>query len=144
MRRIYILSSSCHSAKLELDRVSDGRLCLPDSQLSRRKSSDVIRRGCSNWQYSVRVSASFCEGKRNLRRLFKRLISNSGLVIPTSSSVLNKVKEIDRKIDELRGFLEDVFLTPEEYRLLREVDNTVKERKLSELTPLDEVQSSTS
>jgi hypothetical protein len=65
-------------------------------------------------------------------------------VVYTSSSVLNKVKEIDRKIDELREFLEDVFLTPEEYRLLREADNMIKERKLSELTPLDEVQGSTS
>jgi len=62
----------------------------------------------------------------------------------TSSSVLSKVKEIDRKIDALREFLEDVFLTPEEYRLLREVDNIIRERKLSELTPLDEVQGSTS
>jgi hypothetical protein len=66
------------------------------------------------------------------------------LVISASSSVLSKVKEIDRKIDELREFLEDVFLTPEEYRLLREVDSIIRERKLSELTPLDEVQGSTS
>ncbi|WXG43902.1 MAG: hypothetical protein WED04_07715 [Promethearchaeati archaeon SRVP18_Atabeyarchaeia-1] len=77
-------------------------------------------------------------------RLFKTRSINSGLVVSTSSSVLNKVKEIDRKIDELREFLEDVFLTPEEYRLLREADNMIKERKLSELTPLDEVQGSTS
>ncbi len=77
-------------------------------------------------------------------RVFKRLFSNSGLVISTSSSVLSKVKEIDRKIDELREFLEDIFLTPEEYRLLREVDSIIRERKLSELTPLDEVQGSTS
>jgi len=79
-----------------------------------------------------------------LGRLFKTRSINSGLVVYTSSSVLNKVKEIDRKIDELREFLEDVFLTPEEYRLLREADNMIKERKLSELTPLDEVQGSTS
>jgi hypothetical protein len=54
------------------------------------------------------------------------------------------VKQIDRKIDELRDFLEDVFLTPQEYQLLREVDSIVREKKLSELTPLDEVESSTS
>jgi len=66
------------------------------------------------------------------------------LVISTSPSVLSKVKEIDRKIDELREFLEDVFVTPEEYKLLREVDSIIMERKLSELTPLDEVQGSTS
>jgi aspartyl/asparaginyl beta-hydroxylase (cupin superfamily) len=60
-----------------------------------------------------------------------------------SSSVLSKVKETDRKIDELGDFPEDVFLTPEEYRLLREVDGIVKEKKLSELAPLDEVQGST-
>ena len=51
-------------------------------------------------------------------------------MISTSSSVLNKVKEIDRKIDELREFLEDVFLTLEECRLLREVDSLVKEKEL--------------
>jgi molybdopterin biosynthesis enzyme MoaB len=77
-------------------------------------------------------------------RLFKTRSINFGLVVSTSSSVLNKVKEIDRKIDELREFLEDVFLTPEEYRLLRDADNMIKERKLGELTPLDEVQGSTS
>jgi hypothetical protein len=54
------------------------------------------------------------------------------------------VKENDTEMDELRDFLEDVFLTPEEYRLLREVDSIVKERKLGELKPLDEVQGSTS
>jgi len=86
-----------------------------------------------------------CRERTNmLGRLFKRLSSNSGLVISISSSVLSKVKEIDRKIDELRGFLEDVFLAPEEYRLLKEVNNIIKERKLSELTPLGEVQGSTS
>jgi hypothetical protein len=36
-----------------------------------------------------------------------------------SSSVLNKVKEIYRKSDELLDFLEDVFPTPEKHRLLR-------------------------
>jgi hypothetical protein len=65
-------------------------------------------------------------------------------VVSTSSSVLSKVKEIDRKIDELRDFLEDIFLTPEEYRLLREVDSVVREGRLSELKRLDEVQDSTS
>jgi hypothetical protein len=79
-----------------------------------------------------------------LERVFKRIFFYSGLVVSMTSSVLNKVKEIDRKIDELREFLEDVFLTPEEYRLLREVDSTIKEKKLSELTPLDEVRGSTS
>jgi hypothetical protein len=54
------------------------------------------------------------------------------------------VKEIDMEIDELPDFLEDVFLTPEEFRLLREVGSIVKEGKVRELKPLDEVQGSTS
>jgi len=35
-------------------------------------------------------------------------------------TVLEKVKEIGKKLDELRDFLEDVFLTKEEYILLKE------------------------
>jgi hypothetical protein len=54
------------------------------------------------------------------------------------------VKEIDRKINELWDFLEDVLLTPEEYRLLREVGGIVREKKLSESIPLNEVQGFTS
>ena len=65
-------------------------------------------------------------------------------MMPTSSSTLNKVKDIDKRIDELHEFLEDVLLTLEEYRLLREADVLIREGKLSELMPLDEVQDSTS
>jgi hypothetical protein len=65
-------------------------------------------------------------------------------VISTSPSNPNKVKETDRKIDEPRDFLEDVLLSPEEYRLLREADSIIREKKLSEFMPLDRVQGSTS
>jgi len=47
-----------------------------------------------------------------------------------SESVLEKVKEIDRKIDELFDFLEDVFLTYEEYLLVKDTDKIVKEKSL--------------
>ncbi len=40
-------------------------------------------------------------------------------------------------MDELRDFPDDVFLTPEEYRLLKVVDSIVREKKLSEFKPLD-------
>ena len=56
-----------------------------------------------------------------------------------SESVLGKVEEIGKKIDELKSFLEDVFLTAEEYLLLREADEIVKNKRFSELKPLDEV-----
>lgn len=61
------------------------------------------------------------------------------MVGPLTESVLERVKKIDRKLDELRKFLEDVFLTPEENVLLEDTDRLVKEKKLEELTSLDDV-----
>jgi len=54
-------------------------------------------------------------------------------------AVLRKVEEIDRKLDEIRDFLEDVFLTPDEFTLLKETDEIVKGKRFSELRSLDEV-----
>jgi hypothetical protein len=53
--------------------------------------------------------------------------------------VLKKVEEIGKKLDELRDFLEDVFLTTEEYTLLKETDEIVKSKRFSELKSLNEV-----
>jgi hypothetical protein len=53
-----------------------------------------------------------------------------------SENVLEKVEEIGRKLDELKDFLEDVFLTTEEYILLKEVDDIVKNKRFSELKSL--------
>jgi hypothetical protein len=55
-----------------------------------------------------------------------------------SETVLKRVEEIGRKLDELRDFLEDVFLTTEECLLLKETDEIVKDRRFSELKPLNE------
>ncbi|MEM2130411.1 MAG: hypothetical protein QXE05_10645 [Nitrososphaeria archaeon] len=54
-------------------------------------------------------------------------------------AVLEKVEEIGRKLDEIRGFLEDVFLTAEECVLLKEVDEIIGKKRFSELKSLDEV-----
>ncbi|MEM3366466.1 MAG: hypothetical protein QXQ64_09335 [Candidatus Bathyarchaeia archaeon] len=54
-------------------------------------------------------------------------------------TVLKKVEEIDRKLDRLRDFLEDVFLTAEECILLKEIDDRIREKRFNELKPLDEV-----
>ena len=54
-------------------------------------------------------------------------------------TVLEKVEEIGKKLDEIRDFLEDVFLTTEEYMLLKETDDIVKNKRFSELKSLDEV-----
>jgi len=54
-------------------------------------------------------------------------------------TVLEKVREIGKKLDELRDFLEDVFLTKEEYILLKETDEIVRNKRFSELKSLDEV-----
>ena len=53
--------------------------------------------------------------------------------------VLKKVEEIGKKLDELRDFLEYVFLTTEEYTLLKETDEIVKSKRFSELKSLNEV-----
>ncbi|MGB9777942.1 MAG: hypothetical protein ACPLW8_00930 [Candidatus Bathyarchaeales archaeon] len=54
-------------------------------------------------------------------------------------TVLEKVEEIGRKLDELKDFLEDVFLTTEECMLLKETDEIVKNKRFNELKPLNEV-----
>ncbi len=56
-----------------------------------------------------------------------------------SQAVLEKVEEIGKKLDELMEFLEDVFLTAEEYTLLKETDEIVKNKRFDELKPLNEV-----
>jgi len=53
--------------------------------------------------------------------------------------VLERIEEIGKKLDELMKFLEDVFLTTEEYALLKEVDEIVRERRFGELKSIDEV-----
>ena len=55
-------------------------------------------------------------------------------------TVAEKVREIDRKLDGLKDFLEEIFLTPEEYRLIKEADRSVEQRNLNGLVPLDELQ----
>jgi hypothetical protein len=45
-----------------------------------------------------------------------------------SEAVLVKIEEIGRKLDELMNFLEDVFLTVEEYMLLKETDEIVRDK----------------
>ena len=54
-------------------------------------------------------------------------------------TVLEKVKEIGKKLDELRNLLEDVFLTKEEYILLKEADEIIRNKRFNELKSLDEV-----
>jgi hypothetical protein len=56
-----------------------------------------------------------------------------------SEAVLEKIEEIGRKLDELRDFLENVFLTTEECILLKETDEIVKSKRFSELKSLNEV-----
>lgn len=56
-----------------------------------------------------------------------------------NETVLEKVKEISRKLDELKDFLEDVFLITEEYMLLKEIDQIVANKRFNELKTLDEV-----
>ena len=56
-----------------------------------------------------------------------------------SETVLEKVEEIGRKLDELRDFLEDVFLTTEECMLLKETDEIIKNKRFDELKSLNEI-----
>jgi len=54
-----------------------------------------------------------------------------------TESVIEKMEKMDRKLDELKEFLEDVFMTPEEGELAKEADKAVRLKKLDELVPLD-------
>jgi hypothetical protein len=48
-------------------------------------------------------------------------------------AILNKIERISRKLDELRNFLEDIFLTTKEYILLKEIDKVIKNKMFNEL-----------
>jgi hypothetical protein len=50
-----------------------------------------------------------------------------------------KIEEIGRKLDELMDFLEDVFLTVEEYMLLKETDEIVRNKRFCKLKSINEV-----
>jgi len=70
------------------------------------------------------------------------LLGRFGIIISggfLGETVLEKVEEIGRKLDELRDFLEDAFLTTEECMLLKETNEIVKSKRFDELKPLDEV-----
>ena len=67
------------------------------------------------------------------------LLFYSFVVESLTESVLERVKKIDKKLDELKTFLEDVFLTPEESVLLKDADRLVKGKRFKELTALDDV-----
>jgi len=56
-----------------------------------------------------------------------------------SAELLNAIKALSAKADELKNFLEDVFLTSEEYLMVREVDKLIAEKKFDELVSLDEL-----
>ena len=60
------------------------------------------------------------------------------MLILLSQAVLKKIERIDRKLDELREFIGDVFLTSDEYTLLGEVDETVKKNS-KEFASIDEL-----
>jgi len=60
-------------------------------------------------------------------------------VVLLGEAVSALIEEISRKIDELKDFLEDIFLTTEEYLLLKEVDEVVRDKRFSELKSLDEI-----
>jgi len=56
-----------------------------------------------------------------------------------SETVLKKIKDMDRKLDEIRGFLEDVFITSEEYSLIKETDSLIGQKKFDEFVNLNDV-----
>jgi len=56
-----------------------------------------------------------------------------------SEAILKKIDGIDKKLNELSEFLNDVFITPEEHALLRETDEVVKKKNLKRLVSIDEL-----
>ena len=55
-----------------------------------------------------------------------------------SETVLKKIKDVDRKLDEIKEFLQDVFITSEEYSLIKETDGLVRQKRFDEFVILDE------
>jgi len=62
-----------------------------------------------------------------------------GILITMSETVLKKIKDIDRKLDEIKGFLQDVFITSEEYSLIKGTDGLIRQKKFDEFVILDDL-----
>ena len=56
-----------------------------------------------------------------------------------SETVLKKIKDVDRKLDEIKEFLQDVFITSEEYSLIKETDDLIRQKKFDEFVILDDL-----
>ncbi len=56
------------------------------------------------------------------------------------TEILEKMNELDKRLEKLIELFNDVFLTHEEYLLIKEADEIVKQKKIEKETiPLDEV-----
>ena len=53
--------------------------------------------------------------------------------------IVEKLNEMDKKIDLIYQFLEDAFLTQEEKELIKDTDKIVKNKKNNELISLDDL-----
>lgn len=60
-------------------------------------------------------------------------------MITMSETVLKKIKDVDRKLDEIKEFLQDVFITSEEYSLIKETDGLIRQKKFYEFVILDDL-----
>jgi len=56
-----------------------------------------------------------------------------------SETVLKKIKDVDRKLDEIKGFLQDVLITSEVYSLIEETDGLIRQKKFDEFVILDDL-----
>jgi hypothetical protein len=50
--------------------------------------------------------------------------------MPMSETAL---KDVDRKLDEIKEFLQDVFITSEEYSLIKETDGLIRKKSAMSL-----------
>ena len=71
--------------------------------------------------------------------LERRFILGGGILGTMSQTVLKKIKDVDRKLDKIKGFLQDVFITSEEYSLIKETDSLVGQKKFDEFVTLDDL-----
>jgi len=49
------------------------------------------------------------------------------------------LKDVDRKLDEIKEFLQDIFITSEEYSLIKEADELMRQKKFDKFVNLDDL-----
>jgi len=52
---------------------------------------------------------------------------------------IKKIKDVDRKLDDIKGLLQDVFITSKEHSLIKETDSAMGRKEFNEFVDLDDL-----